>query len=104
LCIKAAVILFTQALALELAESNILVNCVCPGPSDTDMPDKEALWASALVGGVPEDFKKKWTDSVPLKRMAKPAEIAKVFVFLASEYADFVTGAAINVSGGAEMH
>jgi NAD(P)-dependent dehydrogenase (short-subunit alcohol dehydrogenase family) len=101
---KAAVILFTKGLALELAPFNILVNSVCPGSVMTDMTVKESEWAAQITGEAPRDILKKWESAIPLKRYAGPEDIANVAVFLASEYSSYMTGQAINVSGGQEMH
>ena len=101
---KASVILLTKTLALELAATNIHANCVCPGSVDTEMTALEAEIVSKMTGESPESIKQKWTDAVPMKRLAHPDDIAKVFVFLASEYADYMTGQAVNVSGGQEMN
>ena len=101
---KAAVILLTKTMALELAETGIHVNSVCPGSVDTDMTDMEAEIVSRRTGEPAADIKRSWTDGVPMKRLADPSDIAKVFIFLASEYADYMTGQAVNVSGGQEMN
>ena len=101
---KAAVILFTKTMALELAQTNIHVNCICPGSVETDMMSDALIMCSELTGDSPEECRKKWTEAVPMKYLADPEDIGKVFVFLASEYADYMTGQAINVTGGQEMH
>jgi NAD(P)-dependent dehydrogenase (short-subunit alcohol dehydrogenase family) len=101
---KASVILFTKTLALELAGENIHVNCICPGSVDTDMTDYEADLVSKKTGRPAVELKREWTEAVPMKKLASPRDIAKVFVFLASEYADYMTGQAVNVSGGQEMN
>lgn len=101
---KAAVIGFTKGLALELCKDNILVNCFCPGSVMTDMTRRESVWAAERNGGKPEDYIKQWESAVPLGRYATPEDIANAAVFLASEYASYMTGQAINVSGGQEMH
>lgn len=86
---KAGVIAFTRALALEVALYNINVNCVVPGITETP-----------FLGQMSEEEKKRLASKVPLGRLAKPEEIAEVILFLASEKASFVTGAAWNVTGG----
>jgi len=86
---KAGVIGFTRALALEVAPYNINVNCVVPGITQTP-----------FLGEMSEEEKEKLASKVPLGRLAKPEEIAEVILFLASEKASFVTGAAWNVTGG----
>jgi len=101
---KAAVILLTKTLALELATENIHVNSVCPGSVDTEMTTLETKIVSKITGEDPKVIKQKWTDAVPMKKLATPRDIAKVFVFLASEYADYMTGQAVNVCGGQMMH
>lgn len=101
---KAAVIGFTKGLALELCKEHILVNCFCPGSVMTDMTRQEATWAAERNGGESADYIKQWESSIPLGRYATPADIANVAVFLASEYSSYMTGQAINVSGGQEMH
>lgn len=101
---KAAVLMFTQVLALELAKTNIHVNAVCPGSVDTEMTDHEAEIISKQTGEDPAMLKNSWISGIPIGRYATPEDIAKVFVFLASESADYITGASINVTGGQEMH
>lgn len=101
---KAAVIGFTKGLALELADDNIRVNSFCPGSVMTDMTLREAKWASEINGGDPEEILKQWEQAIPLRRYATPDDIAKVAVFLASPSADYMTGQAVNVTGGQEMH
>lgn len=101
---KGAVIAFTKALALELAKDNIRVNCFCPGSVMTDMTRREAQWASELSGEDPADIIAKWESFIPLGRYALPDDIANIAVFLASDMADYMTGQAVNISGGQEMH
>lgn len=86
---KAGIIGFTKSIAKELASRNILVNAVAPGYIDTDM-------TSALT----EEQKKAVSDTIPLKRVAKPEEVARVVRFLASPDADYITGQVIAVDGG----
>lgn len=102
---KAAIIGFTQALAYELADYGITVNCLCPGiTASTGVWDKvSAEYVKNL--NLPEDeVIKKFTAKVPLKRLAKIEDVVAVTLFLASEGADYMTGQAINVTGGREMH
>lgn len=101
---KAAVIGFTKGLALELCKDNIQVNCFCPGSVMTDMTRREAVWASERNGGKPEDYIKQWESAIPMGRYATPEDIANVAVFLATDYASYMTGQAVNISGGQEMH
>ncbi len=89
---KGGVIAFTKSLAREVARFNILVNCICPGPTDTP-----------LYQGQPEKFRQALEKAVPLRRAAKPEEVAGTAVFFASDLANFITGQVISVSGGLTM-
>lgn len=86
---KAGIIGMTKAVAKELASRNITVNAVAPGFIQTDMT--EAL---------PEAMKEKVSDSIPLKKMGQPEDIAKMVSFLASSQGDYVTGQVFKVDGG----
>lgn len=101
---KAAVIGFTKGLALELCKDNIQVNCFCPGSVMTDMTRREAVWASERNGGEPEEYIRQWESAIPMGRYATPEDVANAAVFLATEYASYMTGQAINITGGQEMH
>jgi len=86
---KAGVIGLTKTLALELAKYNILVNCVAPGATKTQM-----------TAGIPPEISAKFQDSIPLKRFAEPAEIAAMHLFFAGAEASYITGQVIFVDGG----
>ncbi len=86
---KSAVIGFTKALAKEVGPSGIRVNCVCPGVIDTDMN------ARLTIQEV-EDI----VDSIPLERLGKPEDVANAVLFLASDKADYISGAVLSVNGG----
>lgn len=102
---KAAIIGFTQALAYELADYGITVNCLCPG-----ITESTGVWSTVSAGYVNDlnlpmdEVVKKFTAKVPLKRLAKVEDIVALTLFLASPGADYMTGQAINVTGGREMH
>ena len=89
---KGGVIAFTKGLAREMARFDINVNCVCPGPTDTP-----------LMAAVPDKLKEAFAHATPMRRLAKPAEIADAILFFASARADFVTGQVLSVSGGLTM-
>jgi NAD(P)-dependent dehydrogenase (short-subunit alcohol dehydrogenase family) len=101
---KAAVIGFTQALAFELAP-RIRVNCVCPG-----ITDDTGVWNTVSADYVknlnlPKDeIVKKFTSKVPLGRLARVEDVVNMTCYLASDRADYMTGQAINITGGREMH
>lgn len=96
----------TQSLALELAEYGIRVNAICPG-NLLDSP----LWVDSLYeqyakrwGITPEEVRAKYLGQVPLGRGCVYNDVANVMVFLASDESSYMTGQAINVTGGQEMH
>lgn len=101
---KAAVLAFTQVLGLELARSGINVNAVCPGIVDTPMM-KELVATLAQRSNVPEaQVEKAMLRMVPMGRVETPDDVAGVVKFLASDEASYMTGQAINVTGGMERH
>lgn len=91
---KGALVSLTKSLAVELAPFNIRVNCVAPGWVDTDM-----------CAGVfkDADFRKEVQESIPLKRIPPPEDIAGPILFLASDLAQHITGEVINVNGGSVL-
>ncbi|MEJ8816025.1 acetoacetyl-CoA reductase [Variovorax ureilyticus] len=89
---KAGLIGFTKSLALEGASRNITVNVIAPGYTDT-----------AMVGAVPPEVLTGILKTVPVGRLATPAEIARAVVFLASEDAGFITGITLSINGGKYM-
>lgn len=102
---KFGVIGFSQAAAKELAPYGININCVCPGFVKTSMQEREIIWEAKLRGiEDPEEVRKEYVKQTPLERICYPEDVAKVVLFLASSDADFMTGQAINVTGGACMH
>ena len=92
---KGAVIAFGKTLARELARTNITVNTVCPGPTDT-----------AFLRGVDETgrLQAALEKAIPMKRLGQPEDYPGVIAFLASDDADYITGQVISVSGGLTMH
>ncbi len=86
---KAGVMGLTRSLARELAASQIRVNTIVPGPTNTPM-----------MAGIPDDWMQSMVKAIPLGRMCEPSEIAAVAAFLASDDASFITGQNIAVNGG----
>lgn len=98
--IRAAVLGVTKTMSNELAEYGILVNAVCPGWTLTKRVEELAKSTAEKTGRNYEEVIAEWANSIPLKRLAKPEEIANLVVFLASEKASYVTGAVMQVDGG----
>ena len=95
----------TQSLALELAQYQVRVNSVCPG-NLLDPP----LWTNSLYdqysktqGLSKEDVRKKYENQVPLGRGCHYEDVANMVVYLASDEASYMTGQAINVTGGQQL-
>ncbi|MBB3676008.1 SDR family NAD(P)-dependent oxidoreductase [Modestobacter versicolor] len=91
---KAAVIALTRAAAAELGPLGITVNCLCPGFVLTEMG----------AGTRTEDDVRAWSALSPLGRLAQPRDVARAALFLAGEDSDYLTGDAINVTGGMITH
>lgn len=100
---KFAVVGWTQALAREVAAEGIRVNAVCPGFVKTPMQQREVAWEAELRGMTPEEVLQSYVAQTPLGRLETPEDVAGVVIFLASDDARFMTGQAINVTGGVYM-
>ncbi len=92
---KGAVINYTRSLALDCGRDGIRVNALCPGLIETEMA------APAIADPADRAF---WFDRIPLGRSGRPAEMAAVAAFLASDDASYVTGAIIAADGGITAH
>jgi sorbitol-6-phosphate 2-dehydrogenase len=95
----------TQSIALEMADYGVRVNSICPG-NLMDSP----LWVDSLYsqyakkwGISEEEVRRKYLEQVPLKRTCSYEDVCNVLVYLASDAASYMTGQAINVTGGQEM-
>jgi NAD(P)-dependent dehydrogenase (short-subunit alcohol dehydrogenase family) len=93
---KGAVVLMTKCLALDYAQRNVRVNCVCPGEIETPMFLQEVASRGVTV----EDYRKEVCEYHPIGRLGRPTEVAKTVLFLASDDASFITGTAVSVDGG----
>lgn len=100
---KWACIGFTKCCAFELGPYNIRVNCVCPGFVATDMQVDELDWESDLTGKTTEEIFAGYVDQTPLGRIETPDDVARVVRYLASSQSEFLTGAAIDITGGAHL-
>ena len=97
---KAGVLRLVESLAVELGPRRIRVNAVCPGSVDTPMMRQSVTVLSRQTGVSEASITENYRTGVPLGRLAQPAEIASVCMFLASDDASFVNGTAIEVDGG----
>ena len=102
---KFGIIGLTQSLAMEFARDGIRVNALCPGVVWT------ALWDEQHIGDygrkrsmAPDEVRPYLESKVPLGRLCTPEDVAGAAVFLASDAAAYITGQAINISGGSVMH
>jgi 3-oxoacyl-[acyl-carrier protein] reductase len=89
---KAGIVGFTKSVARELARHNINVNAILPGMVDTP-----------LLQGIPDEYLRPMIKEIPLRRVGTPEDIGHVAAFLASDEASYITGAAIEVTGGWRM-
>jgi NAD(P)-dependent dehydrogenase (short-subunit alcohol dehydrogenase family) len=87
---KGAIVTFSKALAEEGAQRGIRVNVVAPGP----------VWTPLIPATMPEEKAQKFGQDSPLGRPAQPAELAPIFVFLASAESSYITGEVVGVTGG----
>jgi NAD(P)-dependent dehydrogenase (short-subunit alcohol dehydrogenase family) len=105
---KWAVIGLVESLALELAPFKINVNAINPGFFATNLRDETAIRDSKKTGVTIEEYRaeeyKKLSTMVPLGRMGTVEDIAKLIFFLVSDQSDYMTGQAINITGGYLMH
>lgn len=96
---KGGIIAFTKTLAREVARDGVTANTVCPGPTDTPALRK-------FAGNAGDDAEKVisgMTRSVPMRRLAQPADVAAAVAFFASDAAGYITGQTLSVSGGLTM-
>jgi NAD(P)-dependent dehydrogenase (short-subunit alcohol dehydrogenase family) len=88
---KGAIVSFTRSLAMNLADKQIRVNAVAPGP----------IWTPLIPSTFPKEKVQTFGKDTPMKRAGQPYEVAMAFVFLASEDASYMTGQTLHVNGGA---
>ncbi len=99
--VRAAVVGLVKSLANEFGKDGVTVNNVAPGYTLTGRL-KELAGTRALAAGIsPEEITKRWEADVPLRRLARPEEVADAILWLASERASYITGQTILVDGGA---
>ena len=87
---KGAIVSFTRALSQSLAEKNIRVNAVAPGP----------IWTPLIPASFSAEKVERFGQNVPMRRAGQPCELAPAYVYLASRDSSYVTGQVIHVNGG----
>lgn len=97
---KGGVVLLTKALALEWARQNVRVNAVCPGVIRTAMVEAAIQRGEQVFGESQKDAWQRLGEGHPMGRIGEPEEVARAVLFLASDEASFITGAALPVDGG----
>lgn len=90
---KGGIIGLTKALAREAARYKISVNCVCPGPTDTQL----------YKDCIPDKIKEQFVNLIPFRRIAEPSEVAEAVFFFCSPSANYITGQVLSASGGLTM-
>lgn len=101
---KAGILAITRTLAFEEVAHGVRVNAVCPGCVRTPMQDREIVWEGKLRGMDPEDVRRSYIEHTPLGRLCETEDVADVILFLCSDKARFMTGQAVNVTGGIVLH
>lgn len=100
---KAGVILLTQTMAMELGPVGVTVNAVCPGTVDTDLINKDHQFEQ-LIGAMAPGGLEGWVQrEIPVGRLQAADDVAAAIAFLMSDDAAYITGEALNVSGGQTM-
>ncbi len=100
---KWACIGFTKSAAVELGPHGIRVNCVCPGYVATSMQERELVWESQARGMTIDEVTAEYIGKTPLGRLQSAQDVARVVAYLASDDAEFLTGAAIDITGGSHL-
>ncbi len=100
---KAAVIMLTRVMALELSRQGIRVNAICPGIIMTDLQVRRFQREAQFLNQTWEDREKAWTKDIPLGWIGGPSEVADLAAYLACQESRYITGQAINVDGGLLM-
>lgn len=100
---KAGVIMLTKVMAKELAGAGVRVNAICPGQIMTDLERWRFGLEAKVFQTTAEEREKEMCKTIPLGRIGTPEEVANLVAFLASEASSYMTGQAINITGGQLM-
>ena len=98
--VRAGLTGFARTLANEVAADGVTVNNVLPGYTRTERLDELAEMMAEKLGISPSEFRGKWEQEIPMRRLGEPREFAAAVAFLASERASYITGTSIQVDGG----
>jgi NAD(P)-dependent dehydrogenase (short-subunit alcohol dehydrogenase family) len=101
---KFGVIGLTQSLAMELVRTGVTVNAICPATIDTPMMRQVRDGFAAEWGNDPSEAQRQMVELMPMGRVTQPADVANALSWLVSDASEFITGQAINVTGGRWMH
>lgn len=99
-CAKWAILGLTQTLALELAQHNVRVNAVCPGPIEGDRIEDVMQRQASIEGKSVAQLRTEWESASPMNRFVEPEEVTAALMFLTSDAASGMTGQALNVTAG----
>jgi NAD(P)-dependent dehydrogenase (short-subunit alcohol dehydrogenase family) len=100
---KAGVIMLTRVMAKELAGSGIRVNAICPGVIQTDFTDWRFKLEADILDSSVKDRQAEMLKTIPMGRLGTGDEVANLVAFLASDQSSYITGQAINITGGQLM-
>lgn len=98
--LRAGVTGFARTLANEVALAGVTVNNILPGYTRTERVEELAVMMAEKQGISPAEFKARWEQEIPMKRLGEPREFAALAAFLVSERASYITGTSIQVDGG----
>ena len=99
--VNAGLLALTKSAADELAGDNILVNAVNPNAAETGLGDRMVMELAAVQGTTPDGVREYLVGATPLKRLARPSDVAAAVLFYASDLSAFVTGTSLPIDGGA---
>ncbi len=100
---KAGVIMLTKVMAKEMAPAGIRINAICPGQIMTDFQVHRFGLEAKFFNTTPEERIKEMCKTIPLGRIADPSEVGDLVAYLASKQSSYITGQAINITGGQLM-
>ena len=100
---KAGVIMLTKVMAREVADQGIRVNCICPGQIMTDLERWSFELEAKFLGSTVEERIEEMCKTIPLNRIGDPEDVANITAFLASNASSYMTGQALNATGGQLM-